>query len=109
MGARQWMVTGLAVVAAALTMAMTAVYVSVMHAQGDPPLAWVLAVLVLGVLLALYGALVGVPARRVALFGGGSLLVALGVLAIFSIGLPLLLSGMALMVAGALASAGDAA
>jgi hypothetical protein len=109
MGARQWAVTGLAVLAAALTLAMTAVYVSIMSAQGEAPLAWVLAVLVLGVLLALYGALVGVPARRVALFCGGSLLVALGVLAIFSIGLPLLLGGVALMVAGALASVGDPA
>ena len=109
MGARQWTVTGLAVLAAALTLAMTAVYVSVMRAQGDTPLLWVLAILVLGVLLALYGALVGVPARRVALFGGGAVLVVLGVLAIFSIGFPLLLGGVALLVAGALATPAAAA
>jgi FtsH-binding integral membrane protein len=79
-------------------------YVGVMRSQGDTPLAWVLVVLGLGVVLAAYGAMGRMPYRRPALFVGGALLVALGVLAILSIGLPILLAGVLLIAAGAFAA-----
>jgi drug/metabolite transporter (DMT)-like permease len=80
---------------------MVAVYVAVMRGQDDQPLMWVIAVLVCGALLAAYGAVRRLPLRRVALGAATALLGVIGLLAIFTIGLPILvaaaLSGVALL------------
>jgi hypothetical protein len=89
-----------AAAAAVLAAAMAAVYVRVMHGQGDEPVAWVLVVLVAGALAAAYGAVPGAPHRRPALFAGGTALVLLGLLAILTIGLPILVAGALAVVAG---------
>ena len=90
----------LGMAAAVLAAAMAGVYVSVMHAQDDQPLAWVLVVLVTGAVAAAYGAVPGVPHRQLALMVGGAVLVLLGLLAMLTIGLPILLAGVLSLVAG---------
>ncbi len=82
-----------AVAAAVLALAMAVVYVRLMAEQGDRPLAWVLAVLLAGAGGAGYGAVVTGVRRTTALVLAGALLVALGVLAVFTIGLPILAAG----------------
>ena len=82
-----------AVAGAALSGAMAVTYLGLMAAEGDTPLWWVLLVLGVGVVAGLAGAPTAAAGRRVVLLGGGLLLVALGVLAILSIGLPILLAG----------------
>jgi hypothetical protein len=98
----------LAAVPAALAVVMLVVYVDVVHAQGSDPAPWVLAVLVLGGVAAAYGAVVRAPHRRVALVVAGVLLLGLGLLAVLTIGLPILLAG-ALCVGAALRGRGEAA
>ncbi len=82
-----------AVAAAVLAVAMAVVYVQLMADQGDRPLWWVLAVLLVGAGGAAYGALSTGVRRTTALVGAGALLFLLGVLAVFTIGLPILLAG----------------
>jgi drug/metabolite transporter (DMT)-like permease len=82
-----------AVAAAVLAVAMAVVYVRLMDAQGDRPLWWVLAVLLVGAGGAVYGSIATGVRRTTALIGAGVLLFLLGVLAILSIGLPILLAG----------------
>ncbi|HYU83748.1 MAG TPA: hypothetical protein VEK80_02995 [Kribbellaceae bacterium] len=79
-----------AVAAALIAAAMTWVYVGLMHDQGDDPLAWVVTVLVTAAALAAYGAVRSLRFRRVALAIAVLLLGPLGLLAILSIGLPIL-------------------
>ena len=73
---------------------MGVVYVSLMRSQGDDPLAWVLAVLGVAAVLALYAASPGASLGPAALSVSGMLLILFGVLGIFSIGLPLLVAGV---------------
>jgi hypothetical protein len=89
-----------AMAATVLAAAMAGVYVRVMHAQDDQPLAWVLLVLVAGALAAAYGAVLRVPHRRLALMAGGAVLVLLGLLAVLTIGLPILVAGALAILAG---------
>ena len=63
------------------------------HQQGDQPLPWVLALLLAGALLAVYGAIRQLPHRRAALLAAGAALTTLGLLALPSIGLPIIASG----------------
>ena len=88
-----------AAAAAVLAVAMAVVYVRLMAQQGDRPLWWVLAVLLAGAGAAAYGALATGVRRTTALVGAGVVLFALGVLAILSIGLPILLAGALSLVA----------
>lgn len=79
--------------AALLAAAMAWVYVRVVHDQGDRPLVWVLTVLVGCAVLAGYGASLAAARRRAALMVAGVTLLVLGLLAIFSIGLPVIVAG----------------
>lgn len=72
---------------------MAAVYVAVIRQQGDRPLPWVLAVLLGAAVAAGYGARTSSAHRRPALLCAGVLLVLLGVLALLSIGLPIIVAG----------------
>jgi hypothetical protein len=88
----------LALLAAVIAVVMAGVYVQVMHSQEDQPLAWVLTVLGASALLATYGAPVDASHRRLALVLAGVGLVLLGLLAILSIGLPILVAGLLALV-----------
>ena len=88
-----------AVAAAVLAVAMAVVYVRLMREQGDRPLWWVLAVLLVGACGAVYGAFATGVRRTTALVCAGAVLFVLGVLAILSIGLPILLAGALCLVA----------
>ncbi len=90
----------MAVLAALLAAAMAAVYVGVMHHQGDQPLAWVLTLLIVGALLAGYGSQQHALYRREAVLVAGGLLTLLGLLAILSIGLPIIAAGVLALVSG---------
>jgi hypothetical protein len=83
----------LALIAATLATGMAAYYVWLIRQQGDQPLPWVLALLLAGALLAAYGAIRQVPYRRAALLTAGAALTTLGLLALLSIGLPIIASG----------------
>jgi hypothetical protein len=85
----------MAVVAGITAFVMLAVYLSLLQQQEESVPLWVVAVLVGGGALAVYGAWVPAPAARRALVAAGVLLTALGVLAILSIGVPILLAGLA--------------
>jgi hypothetical protein len=83
----------LALAAAAMAFVMTGVYVAVVRAQDDgSPAPWVVAVLVLAGLAAGYAARRESPGRLVVLSGAALLLGGLGLLALLSVGLPLLLA-----------------
>jgi hypothetical protein len=90
----------LAGLAAVLALLMVVTYVSAMAQQGDRPATWFLAALVMGATAAGYGAHPGAPHRRVVLLAAALELSAAGVLAIVSIGLPILLAGMLCLLAG---------
>jgi hypothetical protein len=94
-------VNPLAVAAALVAATMAAVYVVVMQGQDDRPLLWVLAVLVGGALASAYGASVRARHRRLVLVVAGAALALLGLLAILSIGLPILLAGGLALLAAA--------
>jgi hypothetical protein len=94
MNARAWpRIEPLALIAATLATAMAACYVWLSHQQGDQPLPWVLALLLAGALLAAYGAIGQLPCRHAALLAAGAALTTLGLLALPSIGLPIIASG----------------
>jgi hypothetical protein len=88
-----------AVAGALVAVVMTGVYVSIVRQQGEDPAAWFLAAVGLGALAAGYGAAVPAPHRRTALAVAVTLLVACGLLAILTIGLPILLAGALVLVA----------
>ena len=87
-----------AAAAAVIAAVMLGVYLAIMHSQGDDPLAWVLAALAGGTGLAAYGAGGRLPGRRVALGAATAVLGVLGLLALLTIGLPILAAaGLALV------------
>jgi len=99
-----------AVSAGVISLLMIWVYVALMYGQGDQPRGWVIAVLVLGTGSAAYGAARGMPYRQVALGVAAGLLGVLGLLAILSIGAPILLAaGLALVAFARSVAAGGAA
>ena len=83
----------IAVAASVLAVAMFVVYLSVIRQQEGEPAAWAVAILIGGAAAAAYGAVVAAPYRRAALVLAGLALMALGVLAVLTIGLPILLAG----------------
>ncbi len=88
-----------AVAASMLALVMLFVYLMVIRQQDGQPAVWAVAILVLGAAAAGYGAVARAPYRRgVLLFAGGALAV-LGVLAILTIGLPILVAGALCLVA----------
>lgn len=99
-GYRSDLGTVAAMVAAAVAMVMLFVYLGIMRQEADSPAPWFVAALVLGVVAAGYGANPPSPHRGSALMLAGSVLAAIGVLVIFSIGLPILLAGALCLLAG---------
>jgi len=99
-------VNGAAVAVAVITVTMAVVYVLIIRSQGNAPLLWVLAVLVLAAGFAAYGANARARLAPVSLAISGMLLLVMGVLGIFSIGLPLLIAGV-IATASGWARAGD--
>ncbi|MGD8202429.1 hypothetical protein ACQE98_17445 [Ornithinimicrobium sp. W1679] len=87
-----------AVAATVLAVVMLVVYLVVMREQGDQPAMWAVVLLVLGA-AAGYGAVRSAPYRRAALLAAACGLTALGVLAILTIGLPILFAGVLCLVA----------
>ena len=83
----------IAVAASVLAGAMVIEYLAVIQGQGGEPAAWAVAALIGGALTAAYGAVMTFPYRRTALVLAGLTLVTLGVLAMLTIGLPILLAG----------------
>lgn len=71
-----------------------------MRQENDQPVAWFLVGLVLSVLLCGYGS-ARVPLRRTALAAAGGIMVVIGWLGIFSIGLPVLIAGIAALLSAA--------
>jgi hypothetical protein len=90
-----------AVAATVVALAMVWVYLMVIRQQDGEPAAWAVVVLVTGAAAAGYGGVVGWPYRRAALLLAGFVLAALGVLAILSIGLPILVAAALCFVAAA--------
>jgi hypothetical protein len=89
-----------AVTAAVLVVVMLVVYLAVIRQQDGEPAAWAVAALAFGAVAAGYGAVRTLPGRRVSLVVAGLVLLAIGVLAILTIGLPILVAG-ALCLVGA--------
>jgi hypothetical protein len=87
--------------ASVLTAAVTALYVYLVLTQGSRPSWYALTILLVCVAASGYAVRPKAPRRRAALMVSAIGLVGLGYIALFSIGLPLLLSG-ALCVAAAL-------
>jgi 4-hydroxybenzoate polyprenyltransferase len=84
----------LALIAAALAIAMAIDYVWLTRQQGNLPHPWVLALLLAGALLAAYGAVRELPSRRAALLAAAGALTTLGLLALLSIGWPIIAAGL---------------
>jgi hypothetical protein len=84
----------LALIAAALAIAMAIDYVWLIRQQGNLPLPWVLVLLLAGALLAAYGAVRELPYRRAALLAAAGALTTLGLLALLSIGWPIIAAGL---------------
>ncbi len=83
-----------AALGAAIGLIMLAVYVSIMRQQGDPPLVWVLVLIALGVLGTGYGSVRRALHRGVVLLVSAALLGSVGLLAILTIGVPILLAAL---------------
>lgn len=91
----------LALAAALLALVMTVAYLLIMAENSDTPAAWFVGILVLGAALAGYGANPAATRRRAALLVSGAILLAAGVLALLSIGLPIVVAGVLALAAGA--------
>lgn len=92
---------GLVAVSVTLAAADGGLYLWLIRQEDDGgPVWWFVAGLCVVIVLGLGSFLPAVPGRVASLLAGGVVLLALGVLAIFSVGLPLLLAGI-LMLAGA--------
>lgn len=83
-----------ALAAATLALVMAAAYVATMRQQSDRPVAWYLTLLLVGVGGAAYGARRESQHGRAALLSAGTLLVMLGVLAIFTMGATVVVAGL---------------
>ena len=90
-----------AVAAAVLSLVMLVAYLWIMNQESDRAVAWFLAALILGAAAAAYGASTASPHRRSVLLVGGLVLAAVGVLAILSIGFPILVAGILCLLAAA--------
>jgi cytochrome bd-type quinol oxidase subunit 2 len=91
----------LAAVACLLSVGMLVAYLLLVHSQSGSPAVWAVAVLVVAVAGTAYATSRRASYRRRVLVLCAVLLVALGFLAILSIGLPILLAGLLCMIAAA--------
>ena len=82
-----------AMLAAAISIVMAIVYLQLMQAEDDEPLAWVLIVLGTSAPLTTYGVRLNASHRQVGLIVAAVELLLLGLLAILTIGLPILVAG----------------
>ena len=85
--------------ASLLAVVMLVVYLSILRQEDGEPALWAVAALVLGAAASGYGAVRRAPRRRPALVAAGLVLLVLGVLAILSIGLPIVVAGVLCLVA----------
>jgi hypothetical protein len=92
----------LAAVASLIAASMAVLYVWIIRQQDGEPLAWVLGGLTVAALLGAYGAVQAAPRRETALMVSAGILLPLGLLAILTIGLPILLAGALALVAAIL-------
>jgi hypothetical protein len=99
---RRW--DPIAAIAALIAVIMIGVYAAVLSRQDDQPVVWFAAGLLAATLLAAYGAARAAPRRRTALSVSGSMMVALGILGLLSIGLPILGAGLLALIAAARAT-----
>jgi hypothetical protein len=79
--------------AAALAAAMAVVYIGLMSSQGDAPRSWFLVLLLTGALLSGFGAVVKQRWGQTAFILSAAVLLPAGVLALATIGLPILAAG----------------
>ena len=91
-GDRAWDFAPAGVAVAAGTIAIG--YVRLMDGEGDRPRAWFLGGLVVASVLAGYGGVRSAPRRAEAIAISGVILMPFGILAMFSIGLPILIAGV---------------
>ena len=91
----------LPLVAAALALATAALYLGLILAEPDRPAAWFLGAVLLGAAAAVYGAHPASAHRRAALLLAGLDLAVMGVLALLSVGWPLVVAGLLCLVAAA--------
>lgn len=82
-----------ALVAAVLTLIMLVVYLWIIMRQGSSPVNWFVGALLVGAATAGYGLDTAASHRATALLLAGFVLFVAGVLAIWSIGFPILLAG----------------
>jgi hypothetical protein len=98
----------LALAASVLTLAVTGLYLAVLHSQQGSPAWWALTVLVVGFVGTAYAVRPARAHRRTALVLSAVGLLGLGLLALLSIGLPLLVAGALSVAAAARAQVPDA-
>jgi Na+/melibiose symporter-like transporter len=89
----------IAIMSSALAALMVIFYVWLIRQEPDQPVWWFVATLTVGALLAAYGAFLAAPWRRPALGVSALVLLVLGILGIFSIGVPILVAGVLSMLA----------
>jgi hypothetical protein len=89
-----------AIAAAVVAGGVAVTYVWLMRQENDQPVAWFLGGLVLSMLLCGYGS-ARVPLRRTSLAAAGGIMVVIGWLGIFSVGLPVLVAGIVALLAAA--------
>jgi hypothetical protein len=79
--------------AALLALLMTVAYVAIIIDQSGDPAVWFIALMAVAIACGAYGSARAMPVRRVALLVCAVILSGLGLLAILSIGLPVLIAG----------------
>jgi hypothetical protein len=92
-------IDALPLVAAAIALVMAWLYVLLVHSQGEEPAGWVVLALVGAGLGAAYGTSRTAPRRRAVLGVCAAVLGALGLLALLSVGLPILVAAALCLVA----------
>ena len=88
--------------AACVAVAMLAAYVAIMRGQGDQPLVWFSAALVAGTALATYGVYRPAPHRRTVLLVAAVVLCLSGLIALLTIGAPIVFAGVLCLLAALL-------
>ena len=96
-----------ALAAAAMAAGCTGLYVSIVLGQGSAPASWVVIGLIMAAVLAVYGAVRVVPLRRPALITSTVVLAALGLAAILTIGMVILVGAVLALVASLRAGTPD--
>jgi len=89
-------------IAACLAVLMLGAYVAIMRGQGDQPLVWFSAALVIGAALAAYGIYRPAPHRKTVLVVAAVVLGLSGVIALLTIGAPIVFAGVLCLLAALL-------